>query len=425
MVDVKFPDVGEGVTEGTIVKWLVKEGEEIKADQAVAEIETDKAIVEIPSSEAGKILKLVGKEGDVIKVGSTLASLALPGEAEKKPETRAPEEPIKAKPTEAKPTKEPTEAKPTEVKPQEKPEQMPGRALAVPSTRRLARELGVDISKVKGTGPGGRITDEDVRKVTEAPQAPETRKPEPEVAPVEIAPEIKALEERIPIKGIRKTIGERMVLSLFTAPHVVSMDEADVTELVKLREKEKKMAEEKGIKLTYLAFIVKAVTVALKQHPYLNASLDQKKNEIVLKRYYNIGIAVDTPEGLMVPVIKDADRKSIMELARVSEKLADEARTRKIKLPDLKGNTFTITNIGSIGGIFSTPIINPPDVAILGIHRIRDMAVVIDGEIKIRKILPLVLSFDHRVLDGAQAARFMNTLIEHLKDPDLLLLDGV
>ena len=300
---------------------------------------------------------------------------------------------------------------------------MPGRVLAVPSTRRLARELGVDISKVKGTGPGGRITDEDVRKVTEAPQAPETR--QPETAPVEVAPEIKALEERIPIKGIRKTIGERMVLSLFTAPHVVSMDEADVTELVKLREKEKKLAEEKGIKLTYLAFIVKAVTVALKQHPYLNASLDPKKNEIVLKRYYNIGIAVDTPEGLMVPVIKDADRKSIMELARVSEKLADEARTRKIKLPDLKGNTFTITNIGSIGGIFSTPIINPPDVAILGIHRIRDMPVVIDGEIKIRKILPIVLSFDHRVLDGAQAARFMNTLIEHLKDPDLLLLDGV
>ncbi|MFZ3168851.1 MAG: dihydrolipoamide acetyltransferase family protein [Candidatus Methanoperedens sp.] len=443
MVDVKFPDVGEGVTEGTIVKWLVKEGEEIKADQAVAEIETDKAIVEIPSSEAGKILKLVGKEGDVIKVGSTLASLALSGEAEKKPETEAIEKPTEAKPTEAKPTEvkpaeepaeakptevkpaeaKPTEVKPTEVKPQEKQAEMPGRVLAVPSTRRLARELGVDISKVKGTGPGGRITDEDVRKVTEALQAPETRPSE--AAPVEIAPEIKALEERIPIKGIRKTIGERMVLSLFTAPHVVSMDEADVTELVKLREKEKKLAEEKGIKLTYLAFIVKAVTVALKQHPYLNASLDPKKNEIVLKRYYNIGIAVDTPEGLMVPVIKDADRKSIMELARVSEKLADEARTRKIKLPDLKGNTFTITNIGSIGGIFSTPIINPPDVAILGIHRIRDMPVVIDGEIKIRKILPLVLSFDHRVLDGAQAARFMNTLIEHLKDPDLLLLDGV
>lgn len=399
MFDVKFPDVGEGVTEGTLVKWLVKAGEQIKADQAVAEIETDKAIVEIPSPKAGKVAQIFGKEGDVIKVGSTLASLALPGE-----EAR-----IEAKPPEIKP----------EIKPPEKP--APERVLAAPSTRRLARELGVDISKIQGTGPGGRITDEDVKRASEAPAKP----PAVGVAPPEIKPEPKLTEERIPLKGVRKTIAERMVKSLFTSPHVASMDEADVTELVKLREKQKKLAEEKGIKLTYLAFIVKAATVALKQHPYLNSSLDSEKNEIILKRYYNIGIAVDTPDGLMVPVIKDADRKSIMELARETERLAEEARTRKIKLPDLKGNTFTITNIGSIGGIFSTPIINPPDVAILGIHRIRDMPVVIDGEIKVRKILPLVLSFDHRVLDGAQAARFMNTLIEHLKDPDLLLLDVV
>jgi pyruvate dehydrogenase E2 component (dihydrolipoamide acetyltransferase) len=401
MVDIKFPDVGEGITEGTLVKWLVKAGDEIKADQAVAEIETDKAIVEIPSPKAGKILKLYGKEGDVIKVGSVLASIALPGE-----EAR-----IEAKPPEIKPPAKP------EIKPPEKPEI--GRVLATPSTRRLARELGVDISRVGGTGPGGRVTDEDVRKASEVAAKP------PEVKPPEAAPEIKPVEERIPIKGIRKTIAERMVKSLFTAPHVVSMDEADVTELVKLREKEKKIAEDKGIKLTYLAFIVKAVTVALKQHPYLNASIDSEKNEIILKRYYNIGIAVDTPEGLMVPVIKNADQKSIMELAQETERLAEEARSRKIKLSDLKGNTFTITNIGSIGGIFSTPIINPPDVAILGVHRIRDMPVVIDGEIKIRKILPLVLSFDHRVLDGAQAARFMNTLKAHLEDPDLLLLDVI
>jgi pyruvate dehydrogenase E2 component (dihydrolipoamide acetyltransferase) len=402
MVDIKFPDVGEGITEGTLVKWLVKAGDEIKADQAVAEIETDKAIVEIPSPKAGRILKLYGKEGDVIKVGSVLASLALPGE-----EIRI----ELAKPPEIKPPAKP------EIKPPEKPEI--GRVLATPSTRRLARKLGVDISKVIGSGPGGRVTDEDVRKAAEAGAKP------PEVKPPEAAPEIKPVEERIPIKGIRKTIAERMVKSLFTAPHVVSMDEADVTELVKLREKEKKLAEEKGIKLTYLAFIVKAVTVALKQHPYLNASLDSEKNEIIMKRYYNIGIAVDTPEGLMVPVIKNADQKSIMELAQEAERLAEEARSRKIKLSDLKGNTFTITNIGSIGGIFSTPIINPPDVAILGVHRIRDMPVVIDGEIKIRKILPLVLSFDHRVLDGAQAARFMNTLKAHLEDPDLLLLDVI
>lgn len=417
MADVKFPDVGEGVTEGTLVKWLVKEGDEIKADQAVAEIETDKAIVEIPSPKAGKISKLYGREGDVIKVGSTLASLAVPGEEVKPPGAR----PSEARPPEAKPLEiKPPEMRPTEEAiPPEKIARRPERVLAAPSTRRLARELGVDISKVEGTGPGGRVTDEDVRRFTEA--KPEVKPPEIKLP--EAAPEVAALEERIPIKGIRKTIGERMVKSLFTAPHVVSMDEADVTELVELREKEKKTAEGIGVKLTYLAFIIKAVTVALKQHPYLNASIDSQRNEIVLKHYYNIGIAVDTPEGLMVPVIKNADQKSIMELAAESEKLAEEARSRKIKLADLKGNTFTITNIGSIGGLFSTPIINPPDVAILGVHRIRDMPAVVDGEVKVRKILPLVISFDHRALDGAQAARFMNTLIEHLKDPDLLLID--
>ncbi len=406
MADIKFPDVGEGIMEGTLVKWLVKSGDEIKADQAVAEIETDKAIVEIPTPKAGKVTKLYGKEGDIIKVGNPLFSLSLPGEEIQIPEPEARSPDIKT-----------VEAKPETIMP-EKPAGIPSGVLAAPATRRLARELGVDISRIAGSGPGGRITDEDIKKSVEV--KPEIK---PEAMAHEAAPETKGTEERIQIKGIRKTIGERMVKSIFSAPHVVSMDEADVTELVSLREKEKKTAEEKGVKLTYLAFIIKAVTVALKQHPYLNASLDAQKNEIVLKRYYNIGIAVDTPEGLMVPVIKNADQKSIMELAKETEALSGEARSRKIKLADLKGNTFTITNIGSIGGIFSTPIINPPDVAILGIHRIRDMPVVINGEVRIRKILPLVLSFDHRVLDGAQTARFMNTLIEHLKDPDLLLLD--
>lgn len=410
MIDVKFPDVGEGITEGTLVKWLVKIGDEVKADQAVAEIETDKAIVEIPTSKGGKVSKLYGKEGDVVKVGNPLVSLSLPGEEIGVTEAR----PEAAKPEVAKPEV----AEPEVAKPEVKAVEAPSKILAAPSTRRLARELGIDISKVTGSGPGGRIIDEDIKKFTEA-------KPEaaPEVLPPEAVPERRPDEERIPIKGIRKTIGERMVKSLFTAPHVVSMDEADVTELVKLREKEKKIAQDKGVKLTYLAFIIKAAVVALKRHPYLNASLDPQKNEIVLKHYYNIGVAVDTLDGLMVPVIKNADHKSIMEIAEEAERLSEEARTRKIKLPDLKGNTFTITNIGSIGGIFSTPIINPPDVAILGVHRIRDIPVVINGEIKPRKILPLVLSFDHRVLDGAQAARFMNNLIEYLKDPELFLLD--
>jgi len=282
MVDIKFPDVGEGITEGTLVKWLVKTGDEIKADQAVAEIETDKAIVEIPTPKAGKISKLFGKEGDVLKVGSTLASLVMAGEEIQVPAAGQPEtKPLEIRQAEITPV----------IKPLEKPPEVQTKVLATPATRRLARELGVDISGVAGSGPGGRVTDEDVKRYTEAPPKPA------EVMQPEVAPETKALEERIQIKGIRKTIGERMVKSLFTAPHVVSMDEADVTELVKLREKEKKTAEEKGIKLTYLAFIIKAVTVALKQHPYLNASLDPQKNEIVLKRYYNIGVAVDTPKA--------------------------------------------------------------------------------------------------------------------------------
>ncbi|MCE8426094.1 MAG: 2-oxo acid dehydrogenase subunit E2 [Candidatus Methanoperedens sp.] len=408
MVEIKFPDVGEGITEGTLVKWLVKLGDEMKADQAIAEIETDKAIVEIPAPKAGKVLKLFGKEGDILKVGSTLASLALTGEEISVPAASTPEKKIGA-------IKGIALAGPEISMPEKAPEGS-SKILAAPATRRLARELGVDISRVTGSGQGGRIINEDIKKSMEA-------KPEIKPEACENLPEILLSEERIQIKGVRKTIGERMVRSLFTAPHVVSMDEADITELVSLREKEKITAKEKGVKLTYLAFIIKAATVALKQHPYLNASIDSQKNEIVLKHYYNIGIAVDTPEGLMVPVIKNADKKSIMELAKEAEDLAEEARTRKIKLSDLKGNTFTITNIGSIGGIFSTPIINPPDVAILGVHRIRDLPVVINGEIKPRKILPLVLSFDHRVLDGAQAARFMNTLIDHLRDPDLLLLD--
>ena len=238
MIDIKFPDVGEGITEGTLVKWLVKIGDEIKADQAVAEIETDKAIVEIPTSKAGKVSKLYGKEGDIIKVGSSLVSLTLPGE-------KIPE--VGIKPQEIKHV----EAKP-EIKIPEKPLEEPSRVLATPATRRLARELGVDISSVIGSDPGGRVSDEDIKKFAEAKA--EIR---PEIPP-EAGPEMKEAEERIQIKGIRKTIGERMVKSLFTAPHVVSMDEADVTELVVLREKEKKIAEEKGVKLTYLAFIVKA-----------------------------------------------------------------------------------------------------------------------------------------------------------------------
>ncbi len=380
--DVKFPDVGEGITEGQLVKWLVQVGDVISRDQAVAEIETDKAIVEIPSPHAGKVLALHGAEGDVIKVGSTLAVIG--GEEEKV-------EMVEAKVEEG-------------VK--------PGRVLATPHTRKLARELGVDITQVEGSGPGGRITDEDVKKAAEKPsEAPQVEKEGEEV--------------RVPLSPIRKRIAENMTRSAFTMPHVTAMDEADVTELVELREQQKASAEKAGVKLTFLPFIIKAVVIALKEHPYFNASLDMDRGELVIKKYYNIGVAVDTPEGLLVPVIKDIEHKSILELAAELNRLAEEARNRKIKLEDLKGSSFTITNVGAIGGMLSTPLINPPNTAILGVHRIKERPVVKDGEIKIRKMLYLSLSFDHRAVDGAQASRFMNTLIKHLEDPGLLLLDVV
>ncbi|MGZ3494333.1 MAG: dihydrolipoamide acetyltransferase family protein, partial [Thermodesulfobacteriota bacterium] len=229
--------------------------------------------------------------------------------------------------------------------------------------------------------------------------------------------------ERIPLRGVRRSIAKAMVKSIYTAPHVSAMDDADVTELWRIREKEKKVAESKGIKLTILPFIIKAVVTGLTDHPYLNATLDDENEEIVLKKYINIGLATDTPEGLMVPVVKLAKEKSIFELAQELTQLTEKARNRTIDLADLKGGTFTITNYGAVRGIYGTPIINYPEVAILGVGRIQDRPVIRDGKVVVRKILPLSISFDHRVVDGAEAARFLNTVILRLEDPDLILLE--
>jgi pyruvate dehydrogenase E2 component (dihydrolipoamide acetyltransferase) len=289
--------------------------------------------------------------------------------------------------------------------------------------RALAKELGVDINKVKGTGPEGRVLEKDVRQAVEVKEKPV------EVKPVEAPKKVRKYDlygyvDRIPLRGVRRSIAKAMVKSKYTAPHVTTMDEADVTELWKIREKEKKAAERKGIKLTILPFIIKAVLAGLKEHPYLNATLDDEDEEIILKKYYNIGVATDTPEGLMVPVVKNANDKSILQLAEELTRLAEKARNRTIDLADLKGGTFTITNYGALGGIYGTPIINHPEVAILGTGKIKDMPVVMDGKIEIRKILFLALSFDHRVVDGAEAARFLNTVIARLEDPDLILLES-
>lgn len=401
-----LPDLGEGITEGEIVRWLVQEGQRVKEDQTLVEVETDKAVVELPSPRAGVILKILFQEGQIVKVGQTLVLIGEEGEAVPEAVKVAAEAPA----AEAKAAKAGEATR-------------KGLVLATPATRKLARELGVDISQIEGSGPGGRITAEDV-KAFAASLAKVKEKEKVEVAEKPAAVKV-GLEERVPLRGIRRRTAEKMVQSKYTAPHVTHVDEADVTELVKLREELKPLEGEYGIKLSYLPFIIKALIPALKKYPYLNASLDQEKEEIILKRYYNIGIATATEDGLIVPVVKDADKKSIIQLAREIENLVEQTRTRKISLEDLRGGTFTITNYGSIGGLFGTPIINYPEVAILGIGRIQQRPMVKGEEIQLRHMLYLSLSFDHRVLDGAVAAEFTNMVIRYLENPKLLFMEMV
>ena len=417
--EFKFPDIGEGLTEGEIVRWLVKEGDEVKEGQPLVEVETDKALAEIPSPRTGVILKILAKEKEIVKVGQVMVVIGEKGETlaapAPKPKSVGVVGELEEAPEETPAAEARAEAaRPTFVSPH---------ALATPAVRALAKEIGVDINKVRGTGPEGRALEKDIRQAAEAKEKPA------EVKPVEAPKKVRKYDlygyvDRIPLRGVRRSIAKAMVKSKYTAPHVTTMDEADVTELWKIREKEKKAAEKKGIKLTILPFIIKAVLAGLKEHPYLNATLNDEDEEIILKKYYNIGMATDTPEGLMVPVVKNAGDKSILQLAEELTQLAEKARNRTIDLADLKGGTFTITNYGALGGIYGTPIINHPEVAILGTGKIKDMPVVMDGKIEIRKILFLALSFDHRVVDGAEAARFLNTVIARLEDPDLILLES-
>ena len=435
--EFKFPDIGEGLTEGEIVRWLVKEGDEIKEGEPLVEVETDKALAEIPAPRTGVILKILAKEKEVVKVGQVIVVIGEKGEtlaaAPPKPSVgvvgeleEAPEEAPAA--AEKVPPRKAAEEVPPRAKIEkevgrptpEKPTPAGERALATPAIRALARELGVDINKVQGTGPEGRVLEKDLRQAAEA-----KAKPAEEVKEIKKARkyDLYGFVERIPLRGVRRSIAKAMVKSIYTAPHVSAMDDADVTELWRIREKEKKVAESKGIKLTILPFIIKAVVTGLTDHPYLNATLDDENEEIVLKKYINIGLATDTPEGLMVPVVKLAKEKSIFELAQELTQLTEKARNRTIDLADLKGGTFTITNYGAVRGIYGTPIINHPEVAILGVGRIQDRPVIRDGKVVVRKILPLSISFDHRVVDGAEAARFLNTVILRLEDPDLILLE--
>jgi pyruvate dehydrogenase E2 component (dihydrolipoamide acetyltransferase) len=427
--EFKLPDLGEGLTEGEIVKWLVKVGDPIEEGQIFVQVETDKAVIDIPSPRKGVVLKLGAAEGEIVQVGRVIMVIGEPGEpveAAPKPKKEAKARPSVGVVGELEEAPEEPEQriaqKPAPIKPIPPPPAKPPEILAVPMVRRLASDLKVDLRLVKGTGPQGRITKEDVLRAAKEKKAPPQEVPPKEVKETPTS-DAHGFVERTPLRGLRRTIAQAMVKSKFTIPHAAGIDEADITQLVALKARAKERAAQKKIRLTFLPFVMKALVAALQEHPYLNASLDDEKGEIILKKYYNIGVAVDTKDGLMVPVVKNVRGKNIFQLAAELEGLSEKARNRTIDLGDLKGGAFTITNFGAMGGIFGFPIIHHPEVAILGMGKIYDKPMVVEGKIEIRKVLPLSLSFDHRVVDGAEAVRFMNTLIQLLEDPGLILLE--
>lgn len=419
----RLPDVGEGIAEAEIVEYLVKVGDTVKADEPVVRIETDKAVVELPTPFGGTVAEIPHSPGDTVQVGDPLLIVETEGKAEAAPSRQKKEE------APSKREKAPIQAK-EEVK---LPEKAPAdkKVLATPRTRKVARELGVDIREVTGTGPRGRITEEDVRlAASKAKEKAEPKRPKGPTAAAVQAPSTAGFDfekygptERKPLKGVRKRTAEVMARSVSTIPHVTHFDEADVTELLEVKTRKKALAEERGIKLTLLAFVAKAAADALRKFPQFNSSLDEDTGEIVFKHYYNLGFATDTESGLMVPVIKDVDRKSILDIAADLNELARKARDRSIGLEDMRGGTFTITNVGALSGMWATPIIVHPEVAILCTLKATKKPVVRNDEIVVRSILPLTLSFDHRVLDGADAARFMQHVKELLEDPMRMLLD--
>ena len=406
--EFKLPDLGEGVEAGDVVGVLVAEGDTVEIDQGVVELETDKALVEVPSSVAGTVTKIHVSAGDRVPIGSLLISVE---EGEKSvPTAPAPKEEIQVAKAPA-----PTPSRPPA--PTSNGDPIP----AAPSTRRLARELGVDITQVAGSGPGGRISQDDIKTAVRDQQtggfAP--------TAPVEL-PDFSRWGniERQPLSRVRQIIAKNMSQAWQQVAHVTQFDRADVTDLEAFRQRNKAKTEAYGAKLTPTVLALKAIITALKTFPQFNASLDAGANEIILKHYYNLGIAVDTERGLLVPVIKDVDRKDILELALELGDLSNRARTNKIGLNELQGGTFTVTNLGSLGVGEFTPIVNHPEVAIMGLGRAREEATVREGRIEPRLIMPLALSYDHRVIDGADGARFMRKIVDALENPELMLMGG-
>jgi pyruvate dehydrogenase E2 component (dihydrolipoamide acetyltransferase) len=458
--EFKLPDIGEGVTEGEIVNWLVQEGDKVSEDQEMVEVMTDKATVTIGAPRQGTIAELRAKVGEVVPVGQVLVVFDLqggvgapaPGPGNGKPQA-APEPAQAQVPREQKKKDEPAATAVGDIR-----ESLPGmgiaqagraaqaqrqapaadsgyfneKPLAAPATRKLARELGVDLRRVQPSGPGGRVTREDLQNfqpgaAAAAPSAPArpapaAARPAPVPAPRPAPVPSGEAERRVPIKGIRRRIYENMARSKHTAAHFTYVDECDVTALKALRSRSQTFAEREGVKLSFLPLIVKAVVAALKKHPALNCLVDDASQEMVLRNTFDIGIAAATEAGLTVPVVRGADRLSVIEIAREIDRLAADARDGRTRMEDLGGSSFTITSLGKLGGLFATPIVNYPEVAILGVHEIKRRPVVKDEQIVIGDVMLLSLSFDHRIIDGHVGAAFARTIIEYLEEPERLLL---
>jgi pyruvate dehydrogenase E2 component (dihydrolipoamide acetyltransferase) len=446
--EFKLPDLGENIASGDVVTVFVSEGDVVKPGQALLEVETDKAVIEVPCPPGGRIAQVLVKKGDTVKVGQTLVVLDAAGAAaapaKAAPQAAAPapaQAPAPAPAPAPKPAAAPAPAPVQPVAaaaPQAAPaavasspraavvEPEPAATTAVdpagPAVRRLARELGVDLGRVRGSGPAGRIVREDV--ITAVRQAggqgTATRPHATDAGSTERDDWGPVRREQL--SRMRKTIAANMVRSVSTIPHLTNFDDADVTELEHLRKASTQEYAKSNVKLTALGFVIKAVSLSLRQHPVVNASIDMEKGELVYKDYVNIGLAVDTPRGLVVPVLRNCDTMSIPQIAQAVADTAEKAKNSQYGIEDLRGGTFTISNLGAIGGTYSTPIINWPEVAILLVGRSRKVPVVRDDRIEARLMMPLSLSYDHRVIDGAAAARFLKEIIGYLESPGRLLL---
>lgn len=416
--EYRFPELGEGLHEGEIIKMHIKSGDKVTDDDIIMEVQNDKAIVEVPCPVNGAVLEVMARDGQVCHVGEVVAIIDVEGDI---PEQHMPAEAAQAERTSAAVKEEPTVAAADVTTTSNRD------VLATPSVRKLARDLGVNIAEIPATGKNNKVTRQDVEEFSNS-EAPTEKQEEAPIAneaktTVPVMSITDRTEERTPFKGIRKAIAHAMVKSVYTAPHVTLMDEVEVDRLVAFRIRLKPIMEQRGIKVTYLPFIIKALVAACRQFPVMNAIIDEKNNEIVYKKYYNIGIATDTDRGLIVPVIHHADRRSIWMIASDIKDLATRGREGKLNPHELKESTITITNIGSTGGMFFTPIINFPEVAILGTGRIFEKPVVKDGNILAAQVMALSLSFDHRLIDGATAQNFMNYIKQVLTNPELLVME--